>query len=73
MISRLNETVLVTEVVDVVVTPVVQNENTGLFLREVRLFGTPSEGELTPPLVFTLRMEAADPVQLNITLPVLEY
>jgi len=73
MISRLQETVLVTEVTDVVVTPIVQDENSGLYLREIRVFGTPAETDANPPQVFVLRMESADPVQLAITLPVLEY
>lgn len=72
-ITPLAATVRVDEVGDVVITPIAQEEETGLYVREVRVFDTLLEGQATAPLVYTLRLVADDPLKIAMTTPALDY
>lgn len=67
------QTILVDDVTDVVVTPIEQEtDGEGLYVREIRIYGTPAVEGQTPPQEFVLRIKAVDRASLNLSVPASE-
>lgn len=69
-ISTTQQAIEVTEVGDVIMTAIVAEDAN--WVREFRVFGVPIEGESDAPLLFTLRVVAADKASLEVTTPQLQ-
>jgi hypothetical protein len=68
-ISTLAQSVLIDDITDVVTTAIVQDLDTGKYVREVRIFGTPSGVGVPKPQVYVLRLLATERSSLEITVP----
>lgn len=72
MISTTNQTIMVDDVTDVVVTAAVLDINTGDYVREVRVTAIPAVGT-DPTQVFVLRLAAPDRAKLDLSAPAQEF
>lgn len=66
-VTTLNQTVLITDVEDVVVTDAEVDQETGDHVREIRILGPAN----VP--VFTLRVASDDRAKINVTAPEQEF
>lgn len=71
MITTLKQTIAITDVEDVIVTPAILDEDSGDYVREVRIL-VAGPGETTPE-IFVLRISADTRPKLDITAPVQEF
>ena len=76
------QSLTVGDVTNIVVTPLVRDEDTGLFVRELRIFTTDAErpsplDPATPPppeaIAVTLRIVSASRASLHIAVPASEF
>jgi hypothetical protein len=72
-VSIKQATFVVDDVSDIVVTTIEQEEEGGQYVREIRIFGTPSEAGQQAPQEFVLRLKADEQEPLNITVPSLIF
>jgi hypothetical protein len=70
-IATLSQSISVDEVADVVLTSIEQDAESGLYVREVRIFGV-AAGAANAPLVFTLRLSSSERGPLEVTTPQLQ-
>lgn len=68
-ITTTTQTVLVDAVTSITVTDVQQDTDSGLFIREVRVFGTPLVAGGAAPQVFVLRLGAVQRSSVAIATP----
>lgn len=67
-IATIAQTIAVSEVEDVIVTPAVLDPDTGDYVREIRVSGQPvTNGNPVP--VFTLRLTASAKASLDVVAP----
>jgi hypothetical protein len=75
------QSLTVGDVTNIVVTPLVRDDNSGLFVRELRIFATDAEptsplDPALPPqeaLAITLRLTSANRAALHIAVPPSEF
>lgn len=67
--STLSVSVDIDGVTSLVISDLVQDLVTGLYVRELRVFGTPAAGSEIKPLVYSLRLNATARESLTVTSP----
>lgn len=68
------QTIEVNDVTDVIVTEITQEAEgeEGLYVREIRVYGTPPQENQQAPLEFTLRLKSVEKGAIQITTPASE-
>jgi hypothetical protein len=77
-ITTLTQTVSISPVADIVTTEVELDTDSGLYVREIRVFclkpgGTEDPEVETQQLVFTLRLESVEPANIAMSVPAGSY
>lgn len=70
-VTTLSTTLLADDLSETVVTDIVQDPSTGLYIREFRFFGPPASASSEAPLLLTVRAQAPEADALKIKTPVL--
>jgi hypothetical protein len=77
-IVTLVQTIAISPVDDIITTPVELDTDSGLYVREIRVFclkpgGTDDPDTETQQLVFTLRLESVEPNSIAMSVPAGSY
>lgn len=72
VIATLEQKIEISNVTDVVVTTIEQDVD-GDFVREIRFFGTPAEGQTASVQNLVVRIKSATKANLDITTPALQF
>ena len=72
IITALEQKLEISEIVDVVVTTIEQDTD-GNYVREIRFFGTPAEGQTASVQNLVVRIKSATKANLDLTTPALQF
>lgn len=72
-IATIAQTIEMNDVSDVVVTPIQHDDVMGDNFREIRIMGTPPDGDTVIPVNLVVRIRASDTEPLKVTVPENEF